>query len=129
MATITPRIELTSKPSGGPTPTGPISIGLSLNKSLATTVGTDVKSGVAEVTTLHTDNKIFDATSPKPSYIYINNTSDTTIYAGSSGVAGTRFLQLLTGEFGWLPWAGQQDIFLYHAGVGNKNCEYWIFEI
>mgnify|MGYP003147298233 CR=1 FL=1 len=129
MATITPRIELTSNPSGGPTPTGPISIGLSLNKSLATTVGTDVKSGVAEVTTLHTDNKIFDATSPKPSYIYINNTSDTTIYAGSSGVAGTRFLQLLTGEFGWLPWAGQQDIFLYHAGVGNKNCEYWIFEI
>lgn len=129
MATITPRIELTSNPSGGPTPTGPISIGLSLNKSLATTVGTDVKSGVAEVTTLHTDNKIFDATSPKPSYIYINNTSDTTIYAGSSGVAGTRFLQLLTGEFGWLPWAGEQDIFLYHAGVGNKNCEYWIFEI
>ena len=129
MATITPRIELTSNPSGGPTPTGPISIGLSLNKSLATTVGTDVTSGVAAVTTLHTDNKIFDATSPKPSYIYINNTSDTTIYAGSSGVAGTRFLQLLTGEFGWLPWAGQQDIFLYHAGVGNKNCEYWIFEI
>ena len=129
MATITPRIELVSNPSGGPTPTGPISIGLSLNKSLATTVGTDVKSGVAEVTTLHTDNKIFDATSPKPSYIYINNTSDTTIYAGSAGTAGTRFLQLLTGEFGWLPWAGQQDIFLYHAGVGNKNCEYWIFEI
>tara|TARA_R100001463_G_scaffold76672_8_gene130867 strand:- start:15374 stop:15763 length:390 start_codon:yes stop_codon:yes gene_type:complete len=129
MATITPRIELTSNPSSGPTPVGPLSIGLSLNKSLATTTGTNVTSGVAAVTTTHTDNLIFDSTSPKPSYIYLNNTSDTTIYAGSTGAAGTRFLQLLTGEFAWMPWAGQQDIYLYHAGAGNKNCEFWIFEI
>ena len=129
MATITPKVSLTANASNGATPVGPISIALSLSKELETTVGTDVTSGVAAVTTLHTDNKIFDSTVPAPSYIYINNTSDTTIYAGSAGTAGTRFLQLLIGEFGWMPWAGEQDIFLYHAGVGNKNCEYWIFKI
>ena len=129
MATITPRIELRSNSSGGPAPTGPLSIGLSLNKSLDTTVGTNVTSGVAAVTTTHTDNKIFDHSTTTASYIYLNNTSDTTIYVGSAGTAGTRFLQLLTGEFAWMPWAGEQDIFLYHAGVGSKNCEFWIFEI
>ena len=129
MATITPRIELRSNSTGGPAPTGPLSIGLSLNKSLDTTVGTNVTSGVAAVTTTHTDNKIFDATTTTASYIYLNNTSDTTIFVGSAGTAGTRFLQLLTGEFAWMPWAGEQDIFLYHAGAGSKNCEFWIFEI
>ena len=129
MATITPRIELRSNSSGGPAPTGPLSIGLSLNKSLDTTVGTNVTSGVAAVTTTHTDNKIFDATTSTASYIYLNNTSDTTIYVGSAGTAGTRFLQLLTGEFAWMPWAGEQDIFLSLAGAGSKNCEFWIFEI
>ena len=129
MATITPRIELRSNSTGGPAPIGPLSIGLSLNKSLDTTVGTNVTSGVAAVTTTHTDNKIFDATTTTASYIYLNNTSDTTIFVGSAGTAGTRFLQLLTGEFAWMPWAGEQDIFLYHAGAGSKNCEFWIFEI
>ena len=104
-------------------------IGKNRLKELATTVGTDVTSGVAAVTTLHTDNKIFDSTTPAPSYIYINNTSDETIYAGSNGLAAGRFLQLLIGEFAWIPWAGEQDIFLYHAGAGSKNCEFWIFEI
>ena len=129
MATITPRIELTSNPSSGPTPAGPLSIGLSLNKSLATTTGTNVTSGVAAVTTVHTANKIFDATTSTASYIYLNNTSDTTIFAGSAGTSTTRYLQLKTGEFSWMPWAGEQDIFLYHAGAGSKNCEFWIFEI
>jgi hypothetical protein len=127
MATITPTLRLISNPSGGPAPAGPLSIALNLSRTDALTVGSDVSSGVAQVTATHTDNQIYTV-GTTAAYIYLNNSSDTTIYAGSTGAAATRFLMLKAGEMSWMSWAGDQDIYLYHtAGAVVKDCEFWVF--
>ena len=127
MATITPTLRLISNPSGGPVPEGPLSIALNLSTTAALTVTSDVTSGVAQVTTTHTDNQVYAAGS-NHAYIYFNNGSDTMIYAGSTGAAATRFCEIGPGEMSWLAWAGQQDIYLYHTGGAVvKDCEFWVF--
>tara|TARA_R100000664_G_C2736629_1_gene125943 strand:- start:184 stop:573 length:390 start_codon:yes stop_codon:yes gene_type:complete len=127
MAIITPTLALGALPSSGGATAGPLSIELNLQVADSITVGTLVESGVAGVTATHTDNLIYSVPSPG-AYIYLNNHSDTTIFAGSSGVRAGRFLEILAGEFAWMPWAAEQPIYLYHlAGAVVKDCEFWVF--
>ena len=135
MATITPTLSLTSNASTASTP-GPLSVALSLSATKATTVNGNVTSKVCGVTTTHTDNLIFDASTTNEAYIYINNTSDEIIYVcnDDAETAANRFMALRAGEFAWFPWfaasAGTAtDIYLDHSGGGTKNVEYWIFEV
>ena len=127
MATITPTLTLTSAASTASTP-GPLTVQLNLLAAQSTTVGTVNINGVAVVTNVHTDNKIFDSVTYGKSYLYLHNRSDIVIYAGVDGVAGGRVCTLGVGEFTWMPWSGEQDLFLYHVGGAvNKDCEYWVF--
>ena len=135
MATITPTLTLTSNASTHATP-GPLSIALALSASDTLTVNGRVEGKVAAVTTTHTDNLIFDAGTMNEVYIYLNNTSDSTIYVcnGDAGTDANRFMALRAGEFAWFPWFAAStgtatDIYLDHSSGGTKNCEYWIFSI
>jgi len=128
MAIITPTLTLTSAASTATTP-GPLTVQLNLLAAQATTVGTVNLNGVAVVTTVAADNQIFDSTLYGKSYIYLHNRSDVSIYAGVDGTTVRRYVELGVNEFTWMPWAGEQNIQLYHTGVGNKDCEYWIFVV
>tara|TARA_R100001198_G_C5039241_1_gene100863 strand:+ start:67 stop:474 length:408 start_codon:yes stop_codon:yes gene_type:complete len=134
MATITPTLSLTSNASTASTP-GPLSIALSLSATKALTVNGRVESRVAGVTTTHTDNLIYDASVMGECYIYINNTSDSTVYAtnGDAGTDANRFMTFRTGEFAFFPWSPAAttvtDIYLDHSSGGTKNVEYWVFQI
>ena len=135
MATITPTLSLTSNASTASTP-GPLSVALSLAATKALTVNGNVTSKVCGVTTTHTDNLIFDASITNEAYIYINNTSDSTVYVtnADAGTDANRFMALRAGEFAWFPWFAAStgtatDIYLDHSSGGTKNVEYWIFEV
>jgi hypothetical protein len=135
MATITPTLSLTSNASTASTP-GPLSIALSLSATDNLTVSKVAAAGTAEVTT--SGYQIFDCGTSGEVYVYLNNTSDSTIYVGKAAASAdtdsNRFMALRAGEFAWFPWwAGSTgtdtDLFLDHSSGGTKNVEYWIFEI
>ena len=135
MATITPTLSLTSNASTASTP-GPLSIALSLSATDNLTVSKVAAAGTAEVTT--SGLQIFDCGTSGEVYVYLNNTSDSTIYVGKAAASAdtdsNRFMALRAGEFAWFPWwAGSTgtdtDLFLDHSSGGTKNVEYWIFEI
>tara|TARA_R100000458_G_C8038128_1_gene90663 strand:- start:78 stop:488 length:411 start_codon:yes stop_codon:yes gene_type:complete len=135
MATISPTLRLTANASSASTP-GPLSFALSLSATDAITVNGSVEGKVAEVTT--SGVQIFDCGTAGEAYVYLNNTSDSTIYVGKATDAAdtdaNRFMALRAGEFAWFPWWSDStgtatDIFLDHSSGGTKTCEYWIFYI
>jgi hypothetical protein len=135
MATITPTLSLTSNASTASTP-GPLSVALSLSATDNLAVSKVAEAGTAEVTT--SGIQIFDCGTSGEVYVYLNNTSDSTIYVGKAAASAdtdsNRFMALRAGEFAWFPWwAGSTgtdtDLFLDHSSGGTKNVEYWIFEI
>jgi len=129
MATITPTLSITSNASSATTP-GPLSFALSLSATKALTVSGPVTSKIEEVTTTHTNHKIFDQSTQEHAYIYVNNTSDREVFLCSDNAdsTGNRFMSVGVGEFAFFPWSGTRDIFLDHTGTGTKNVEYFIFE-
>tara|TARA_Y100001973_G_scaffold62077_1_gene91170 strand:+ start:62 stop:472 length:411 start_codon:yes stop_codon:yes gene_type:complete len=136
MATIKPTLTLTSNASSATTDPGPLSVALSLNVNDSLTISKVAEAGTAAVTTTHTDNLIFDASAMNEVYIYLNNTSDSTVYVcnADAGTDANRFMALRAGEFAWFPWFAAStgtatDIYLDHSSGGTKNVEYWIFQI
>jgi len=136
MATIKPSLTLTANSSSAATDPGPLSFALSLTTSDSLTISKVSEAGTAAVTSTHTDNLIFDASANNEVYIYLNNTSDTTVYVcnADAGTDANRFMALRAGEFAFFPWFAAStgtatDIYLDHSAGGTKDVEYWIFQI
>ena len=129
MAQIKTQIKITSNAATAST-AGPLTFALSLDNTDDLIVNGRVIAEVEEVTSTASAHKIFDATTTAESYIYLNNISDTNIFAcktAGSGSAADRFMMLKAGEAAFFPWAGGQDLHLDHGAAGTKKCEYFIF--
>ena len=138
MGVITTTFGLTSKASGTSpaADAGPLSVALSLSATDSITITKVAEAGTAAVTTTHTDNLIFDASTMNEVYIYLNNVSDTTVYVtnADAGTDANRFMALRAGEFAWFPWFAAStgtatDIYLDHSASGTKDVEYWVFQV
>ena len=136
MGVIKPTISLTANARTAATDAGPLSVALSLSATDSITVTKVAEAGTAAVTTTHTDNLIFDASTMNEVYIYLNNVSDTTVYVtnADAGTDANRFMALRAGEFAWFPWFAAStgtatDIYLDHSASGTKDVEYWVFQV
>ena len=136
MGVIKPTLSLTANARTASTDAGPLSVALSLSATDSITITKVAEAGTAAVTTTHTDNLIFDASTMNEVYIYLNNVSDTTVYVtnADAGTDANRFMALRAGEFAWFPWFAAStgtatDIYLDHSAGGTKNVEYWVFQV
>ena len=136
MGVIKPTLSLTANARTATTDAGPLSVALSLAATDSITVTKVAEAGTAAVTTTHTDNLIFDASTMNEVYIYLNNVSDTTVYVtnADAGTDANRFMALRAGEFAWFPWFAAStgtatDIYLDHSASGTKDVEYWVFQV
>ena len=136
MGVIKPTLSLTANARTATTDAGPLSVALSLSATDSITITKVAEAGTAAVTTTHTDNLIFDASTMNEVYIYLNNVSDTTVYVtnADAGTDANRFMALRAGEFAWFPWFAAStgtatDIYLDHSASGTKDVEYWVFQV
>ena len=136
MGVIKPTLSLTANARTATTDAGPLSVALSLSATDSITITKVAVAGTAAVTTTHTDNLIFDASTMNEVYIYLNNVSDTTVYVtnADAGTDANRFMALRAGEFAWFPWFAAStgtatDIYLDHSASGTKDVEYWVFQV
>ena len=136
MGVIKPTLSLTANARTATTDAGPLSVALSLSATDSITITKVAEAGTAAVTTTHTDNLIFDASTMNEVYIYLNNVSDSTVYVtnADAGTDANRFMALRAGEFAWFPWFAAStgtatDIYLDHSASGTKDVEYWVFQV
>jgi len=136
MGVIKPTLSLTANARTATTDAGPLSVALSLSATDSITITKVAEAGTAAVTTTHTDNLIFDASTMNEVYIYLNNVSDSTVYVtnADAGTDANRFMALRAGEFAWFPWFAAStgtatDIYLDHSSGGTKDVEYWVFQV
>ena len=136
MGVIKPTLSLTANARTASTDAGPLSVALSLSATDSITITKVAEAGTAAVTTTHTDNLIFDASTMNEVYIYLNNVSDSTVYVtnADAGTDANRFMALRAGEFAWFPWFAAStgtatDIYLDHSSGGTKDVEYWVFQV
>ena len=148
MATITPKLTLTSNASGASTDPGPMSIALSLSATDALDV-TKVQTKILDVKEDHTastdggilwdasDYTASGASGTDGAFVYIKNTSSTATHEigighGSAahimGAANTtRLMTLKGGEFAFFPWDCTADIVYDANGDYTGALESWVF--
>ena len=128
MATITPTLTLVSNSSSHATP-GPLSVALSLSATDSLTVDGVATCNIVTATINHLDNLILDESEQAlPTYVYIKNTGDGTVYLciGDAATASNQVMEIGASEFAFFPWAAEVDYYLESA-AGTKTVEVWTF--
>ena len=127
---ISPKLTITANGQGaGVTNPGPSSIAVNLTASPTT--------GLSTVTAMHTKIVVCDGThtifhsgsAMGECYLYLKNTSDVTIYVGGNADMATtnRTLEIASGEFAFMPWADDVDLYAESASGSGKTLEYFAF--
>ena len=134
---IKPKLTLTANSASAATDPGPASVALSLSasppngKSVVTALETFVYQTTAGTV------KIWDHGNAQV-FVYLKNlaTAETNndIYIGVAATdlsanQDARYLTLQAGEFAFMPWAGEHDLYVEaENGTGLPKLEVWIFK-
>lgn len=135
MAVIKPKLTLTGNSASATTDPGPASIGVNLTAAPANgkVTVTALETFIYQTTT--STVKIWDHANAEV-YLYIKNQATTASNNDAYiGIASTdlsanqdaRVMTLSAGDFAFLPWAGEHDLWV-EGGSATPKLEVWIFK-
>tara|TARA_R100001594_G_scaffold68668_1_gene102975 strand:+ start:95 stop:490 length:396 start_codon:yes stop_codon:yes gene_type:complete len=129
MAVIKPVLTITANASSATTEPGPASIAVSLSAkpTNGTSTVTALTTRIISVTSTHTE--FHDASVVGACFIYLKNTGTTEVWVGSGanmGAGANRYLTLAAGEFAFMPWGDDTDLYADCEATGTL--EYWVFD-
>ena len=127
---IKPVLTITANAASASSEAGPASIALALSARPTGNTSTVTSLTTAILLTTVTHTLFHDASVVGACFIYLKNTSDTEMWVGANGdMAGgaNRYLTLAAGEFAFMPWGDDTDLYL-DCGTADKTLEYWVFD-
>jgi len=128
---ITPKLTIKANGNAaGTTNPGPSTIAIDLAAAPTGGLSTVTAMLTKIVVVANQTHQLFHvAASVGECHLYLKNTSDVTLYIGGNADMGSaaRTLEMAAGEFCYMPWADDVDLYVEAASGSNKNLEYFAF--